>query len=628
MPSLILQFRSPWDTGWQLKGIFAEPDLSVTLSDVGWVGDVRFTLPRTQFDFLRLGDEVEIVNPADQSVLWSGKIVNLRYSSQIAQLEVTCRGLTEYLLDLPIDGILVRTADRTPFHASTLWRLACIAARRHWHRLAVPPDDLIGGVAARVADFRSQTLGDVWRFLIHQGKDLVLKASYHDSSGTIRLSLAERTTTVLPIPIHQFGDWELEYESRHIQNRILAPDKAEESQNLTPDPSFEDLTGSSWQVQHQQGTGGWTITRRNLGLLTDSASLCSHLTSLQVLLPPSSPPNAINIYTREPIPLVPKEDGSPNIYTVTVFARASASLGQLNAFLVRTDGVYIWHTPIPLQAGWRRYSWQWSIGPGGQPPAQYHFGIQPQGDTTVTLTIFLDSLLATRYYASAVTPQTMPLPVGASEDSLLPDNNAFLSSAIFATVLAVTPVSGTTYDLWIPGWSLSGRAGWKGHLWDPFSNTSWSFTVHSTNPHPAPDVLRVTLSAGALPTNQVLFMRFWSNPDGSGYPSEALYGIRYATEPLSDYEKPAYHTVHQQPEIIFRGTLTDWDEIVTPDQNLSVVGYPLPGDALPIVSNDITLHTGHIVAQRLIAGSRQFTFRALIRKMRQAQPVLRLRNRL
>ncbi len=625
MPSFILTVRSPWDVGWQLKGIVSHPDLSVTLSDVGWVGEVSFSLPRNELDFVRLGDEIELITTDDQSVLWTGKIVHLRYTSHLASFDVVARGIGEYLLDLPVDGILVRDPSRTPFYSSTLWRIASIAGRRHWHRLAVPSDPLIGGPAGRVADFRGQTLGDVWRFLLNQNKDLVLKPSYLDSKGTVLLAVAERSSTVTVIPIHQFGDWEVEYESRTIQNRILALDKGEESQNLIPDPSFEDITGHSWQVHHLQGSTDWTVRRVNYGQTPQSPTFVSHLTVLQVNLPASNPPTEIKVSTREPISLTANDDQTARTYTLTLYARGQGA--TIRGFLQKADtGAVTTGGVITLVPAWTRCTWQFGVGPSQA--GSYYVGVIIGGHTTDPVTVTCDHIIFTRYYGTGASPNTMPMAIGSADDSHLPDNNPFLSGAIYAPVLKVSWSTPPTYIIWLYGWNLSGLGGWRGDLWNPFTNESWSFTVDASDPHPAPDSLRVRFDSTEPAIGDVTyFVRLHTSPGGTGYASEALYGIRYAREALSDAEKSPYHQVHQEPQVIFRGSLTDWADLITPDGSLAIPGLALAQETLPIVSNQLHITTGKLISQTLTAGSREFTLRALFRKMKRDQATKRLTER-
>jgi hypothetical protein len=164
--NLRLIFRKPYELGYGIKRIVEDADFQFMLSHAGWVGNLQAFLPRPTFDDLRLGDEVEIVDERS-NVVWLGKIVRQRFTHDGKQ-QIDAKGLTEFLLDLPVDCVLYQS---TNWSVGQYWKAACQVARVHWSRLVTPSISVTDSLGTNSVDLRGQNLGSAYRFLLDMGFD-------------------------------------------------------------------------------------------------------------------------------------------------------------------------------------------------------------------------------------------------------------------------------------------------------------------------------------------------------------------------------------------------------------------------------------------------------------------------
>jgi len=405
--NLRLVFRKPYEFGYGIKRIVEDGDFQFTLSHAGWVGNLQAFLPRPTFDDLRLGDEVEIVDESGNAV-WLGKIVRQRFTHDGKQ-QIDAKGLTEFLLDLPVDCVLYQS---TNWSVGQFWKAACQVARVHWSRLVTPSISVTASLGTNSVDLRGQNLGSAYRFLLDMGFDVALKMQKESGTNRIIPQLQYRSDELVTLPIDFFADWSIEYDSSQVQNRLLlSPTNAEIFKNLLSDGSFEDYNSERWEIV---GSGsGWSVERKGVyDLGAERIIGIMEGTVLRVYIPQQSPAGFVDIRTRSEVEL------APGTYRMGIWAYSSATVGTINAFIGST-----FNTAVSIAAGLNYYEWTWNIT--SQTKAKVGFRIT--GSTSSALTVYLDAASLSRYLGR----NDLLRPVGSNDD-FLSEVDTFLAQSNFS----------------------------------------------------------------------------------------------------------------------------------------------------------------------------------------------------
>ena len=343
--NLRLIFRKAFEFGSGVKHIVEDADFQFTLNHAGWVGNLQAFLPRPIFDDLRLGDEVEVVDN-EGNVVWLGKIVRQRFTHDAKQ-QIEARGLTEFLLDLPVDCMLYQS---TNWNVGQFWKAACQVARVHWSRVVTPSVLVTDSLGTNSVDLRGQNLGSAYRFLLDSGFDVALKMQKESETHRIIPQLQYRSDKPVTLPIDFFADWSIEYDSSQVQNRILlAPTNSETFKNLLSDGSFEDYNSERWEIA---GSGtGWSVERRGVyDLSAERIVGIMEGTVLRVFIPSQSPAGYVDIRTRSEVEL------APGAYWMGIWAYSASAVGTINAFIGST-----FKPAFNISAGLNYYLWVLNI---------------------------------------------------------------------------------------------------------------------------------------------------------------------------------------------------------------------------------------------------------------------------
>ena len=586
--NLKLVIRESWEIGYGVKRIVDDADFEFTLSHAGWVGEMRLFLPRPDFDFLRLGDEIEVVNE-DNQVIWLGKVIRQEFDQSNKQI-ATVKGIMEWFYDLPVDAMMYQ---QTNWTLGQLWLSACMLSRVHHSRLIVPSaSGLTDDLGANMFDFRGHQLGDVFR-VITAKSDVVIDCSI-DELGRIKPQPVYRSEKTVILPRQAFGQWQLIYDASNVRNRIFVPPAEENLKNFILDGSFEDWNATNWEVS---GSGsGWSVVRKGIWDITNRNPSCQEATTLQVVIPAQSPAGSVTITTKN------ETEFKAGTVSVKCFVYSTTAAGQIQAFIGSTAG-----TALNIQAGWNLYSWSFNVS-----STRAKVSLKIYGTTSQTVSVNIDAVTVS--YAFSPFPRI----VGASESEFVPYEWAFLSSSFVSRVLKVTQVSGNQYDLWLAQ-TVKGIEGnvinAEGELWDFYYQREWRFIVNGV---PSTGVLRVTITKfpidNAAPYEGTT-MRLLKIAN-KGFTSEAYYGVRYETVSIPLSTLDAYLYVSSRPIVQFVGDLVDFKSIVPVDRQILVLQTFPEDEPLPIVSNQLTVKSGFVINQRITAGDSELTLRGLLRKMR------------
>jgi hypothetical protein len=600
--NLRVVIHQPWEVGYGIKHLIDDADVQFLLSHAGWVGELTLMLPRPDYDDVRLGDEVKVIDESGK-VWWLGKIVRQRFTHERVQ-QIQVRGLMEFFFDLPVDCVLAQ-----PFNwqAGALWQAACQVARSHWSRVLVPSRVVTDDVGSNQVDFRGQPLGAVYRFLLDKGLDVVLEVSEETATGRVKPSLISRHADPVTLPIEQFAEWEINYDAAGVQNRLLlVPTDAEIYKNLLTDGSFEDFNAAAWEVS---GTGtDWSVERNGIYLVGERIFGMMEGTVLRVFIPAQNPAGTVTVQTREQLEM------PTGTLKISVWAYASSSGGTIQAFFGSVFGA-----ALTIQQGINRYEWTFSVSSG----AKGKIGFKVTGQTTVGTTVYLDGASASLWNQA----NTLLRPVGSQED-FVSNPQTFLSRNNFFRVLRVTQ-NGSFYDLTTDrtAWQQHGTdrrvssipVGTTGELWDYYFQREWRFTVMDNYPS---HVLTVRIDRFP-PGNPVPYegclgrLFFWEGDQSKGM-SEVFYGVRYGDARLPSALGWAWLRTVSKPTIVFEGTLTGVEFLVEPTTTLRLLNFgPAEISVFPIVENQVTVKAGVVVAQKIRAGDRDLTFRGLLRKQQQ-----------
>jgi len=597
--NLRVVIHRPWELGYGIKHLIDDADFQFTLSHAGWVGNLQIFLPRPTFDDLRLGDEVEIVDKSG-NVVWLGEIIRQRFTHDAKQ-QVEVRGLTEFLLDLPIDCTLYQS---TNWSVGQFWKAACQVARAHWSRVVTPSISVTDSLETNSVDLRGQNLGAAYRFLLDSGFDVALKMQKESETSRVIPQLDYRSDELVTLPVDFFADWSIEYDSSQVQNRLLlSPTDAEIFKNLLPDGSFEDYAGQ-WEIA---GSGsGWSVERKGIYELgAERIVSIMEGTVLKVFIPAQSPAGSVDVRTRSEIEL------APGTYRMGIWAYSASAGGTINAFIGSS-----FNTAVNIQAGLNYYEWTWNI----TSQTRAKVGFRVQGTTSSPITVYLDAASLSRHLAYNSLLRTF----GSNEDFVSEVDTFICQSNLFR--VARVEQSGSNFLLYLDRgiWhSLDGTlgssvpAGTKGELWDYYYQYEWRFTVVSNNP---PYVLTVSIDKYP-PNNPAPYpgllgrILLWQGDENKAV-SEVYYGIRYGLLSLPSRLGFAAMRSLISPDVVFEGTLVKHDALIDPTAKLRLLRFGIEEiSVLPIVENQVTVRAGEVVAQKIKAGSRELTFRGLVRKM-------------
>jgi len=599
-----LVFRKSFELHYGVKHIVEDADFQFTLNHVGWVGNLQAFLPRPIFDDLRLGDEVEVVDD-EGNVVWLGKIVRQRFTHDAKQ-QIEAKGLTEFLLDLPIDCVLYQS---TNWNVGQFWKAACQVARVHWSRVVTPSVLVTDSLGTNSVDLRGQNLGSAYRFLLDSGFDVALKMQKESETNRIIPQLQYRSDKPFTLPIDFFADWSIEYDSSQVQNRILlAPTNIEIFKNLLGDGSFEDYNSERWEIA---GSGtGWSVERKGVHDLGSERIVgIMEGTVLRVYIPSQSPAGRVDVRTRSEIEL------APGTYRMGIWAYSPTAVGTINAFIGST-----FNTATNISAGLNYYQWTWNI----TTQTRAKVGFRVAGSTSSPLTVYLDAASLSRHLAY----NSLLRPYGSTED-FVSEVDTFLCQSNLFRVTRVEQ-SGSNFVLYLDRgiWhNLDGTlgsgvpVGTKGELWDYYYQYEWRFTVVANNP---PYVLTVSIDkyppGNPAPYTGLLGrILFWQGDENKAV-SEVHYGVRYGSLSLSSHLGFAAMRTLISPNIVFEGTLVKNDELIDPTGKLRLLRFGIEEiSVLPIVENQVTVRVGEIVAQKIKAGDRELTFRGLVRKITEQQ---------
>jgi hypothetical protein len=602
--NLRLIFRKPYEFGYGIKRIVEDGDFQFTLSHAGWVGNLQAFLPRPTFDDLRLGDEIEVVDESG-NVVWLGKIVRQRFTHDGKQ-QIDAKGLTEFLLDLPVDCVLYQSSN---WSVGQFWKAACQVARVHWSRLVTPSISVTDSLGTNSVDLRGQNLGSAYRFLLDMGFDVALKMQKESGTNRIIPQLQYRSDELVTLPIDFFADWSIEYDASQVQNRLLlSPTNAEIFKNLLSDGSFEDYNSERWEIV---GSGsGWSVERKGVyDLGAERIIGIMEGTVLRVFIPQQSPAGYVDIRTRSEVEL------APGTYRMGIWAYSAAAVGTINAFIGST-----FNTAVSISAGLNYYEWTWNI----TSHTRAKVGFRITGSTSSPLTVYLDAASLSRYLGR----NSLLRPVGSNDD-FLSEVDTFLAQSNLFKITRVEP-SGTNFNLYLDRgiWhSLDGTlgsgvpAGTKGELWDYYYQQEWRFTVVANNPP-----YRLTVSIDKYPPGNPapyvgLLGRilFWQGDENKAA-SEAYYGVRYGSLSLPSNLGFAAMRSLVAPNIVFEGTVVGQDVLIDPTGKLRLLRFGIAEiSILPIVENVVTVRAGEVVAQKIKAGDRELTFRGLVRQILEQQ---------
>jgi len=592
--NLRVVIHQPWEVGYGIKHLIDGADVQCLLSHAGWVGELTLMLPRPDYDDVRLGDEVKVIDESGR-VWWLGKIVRQRFTHERVQ-QIQARGLMEFFFDLPVDGVL---ANPFNWQAGALWQAACLVARTHWSRVLVPSVTVTDDVGSNPVDFRGQPLGAVYRFLLDKGLDVVLDVSEETATGRVKPSLISRPADPVTLPIEQFAEWEIHYDAAGVQNRLLlVPTDAEIYKNLLTDGSFEDFNAAAWEVS---GTGtGWIVERKGIYELGAERIVgMMEGTVLRVFIPAQNPAGTVTVQTREQLEM------PSGTLKISLWAYASSSGGTIQAFFGSVFG-----SALTIQQGINRYEWTFSISSG----AKGKIGFKVTGRTTTGTTVYLDGASASLFGQANI----LLRPVGSQED-FVSTPQTFLSRNSFFRVLGVTQ-NGSYYDLTTDRTSwLTISIGTTGELWDYFFQREWRFTVMGNNPV---HVLTVRIDkfppGNPVPYEGCLGRLLFLDGDLNKGMSEAFFGVRYGEARLPSALALAWLRTVSKPTIVFEGTLTGVNFLVEPTKTLRLLNFgPAEISVFPIVENQVTVKEGVVVSQKIRAGDRDLTFRGLLRKQQQ-----------
>jgi len=601
--NLRLIFRKSWELDGGIKHIVDDADFQFMLSHAGFVGDLQITLPRPDYDDLRLGDEVEVVDEAS-NVIWLGKIIRQRFTYDGKQ-QIQARGIGEFLLDLPVDCVLYQSTNWT---VGQLWKAACQVARAHWSRCVVPSATVTDDLGVTTVDLRGQNLGAVYRFVLDKGHDVVLQMN-KDEIGRIVPQLIARPALAVTLPVDFFAEWSIDYDASSVQNRLLlVPADNEIFKNLLGDGSFEDYNSERWEVV---GSGsGWSVERK--GIYEFGAERVVGImegTTLRIIIPAQSPAGYVDIRTRSEIEL------APGTYRITVWGYAPAAGGTINAFIGSS-----FQSALNIAAGLNIYQWTFNV----TAQTRAKVGFRVTGSTASAVTVYLDAVSLSRYLGY----NNLLRPFGSNED-IISDFSTFLSIANLFRVIGVEP-SGSNFKLYLDrgGWhSPSGvlgsavPAGTKGELWDYYYQQEWRFTVVNNYP---PNVLTVSIDKYP-PGNPAPYVGLlgrillWQGDENKGM-SEVHYGVRYSLLSLPSRLGFAALPILASPNIVFEGTLVGYDELISPTSKLRLLNFGAAEiSELPIVENQVTVRAGEVVAQKIKAGDRELSFRSFVRQIIEQQ---------
>lgn len=605
--NLRLVIRQPWELGYGIKRIVDDADFEVPLSQAGWVGEMRVNLPRPDFDFVRLGDEIE-VRDEKGNILWAGKIVFLNYSSKSNTFSLSALGLMEYLYDLPVDAQFPDIG--SDWDAGKVWEKSCVLARIHSSRINHSGLGAVENSLDRKLDFRGRTLGDVYRSILNANIDIIITPEMNDY-GIIKPKISLRSEEVHKISRDSFSDWELEYDARKIVNRLLAMERDEQRKNILQDCSFEDFHSLSWEVFGSGPNGslpyGALVKRRSPVIENTYLHLFSHATVLYVYIPRQNPAGFVQIQTRNPLSFTRRGiDGSPISWQIRVWCYSLSSVGSIQVFVGNTAGI-----AVNLQEGWNNYSWSFSFNADIQ--AKVAFRII--GTTSADVSVDLDHAEVVSSEANA--SPAPPLLVGATDSQIIADG-AFYSSARISRVLRVEKISSNQYEISTYGSPFgSSLLGMEVEIWDYWYILRWKGVINSVLD---PNTIRVTITENLSGFDPYIgtTIRVLRNPSTGEGTSECFYGVRYGTEVLSGtQEKRAYLRTYSQPEIRFVGSLVGYPKLILPDGQLEVLGFFGQRSVfpLPIFENLLTVKAGEVVVQKISAGSRELTLRGLMRKI-------------
>ncbi|MCS7187954.1 MAG: hypothetical protein RMK89_13515 [Armatimonadota bacterium] len=589
--NLRLVIRQPWELGYGIKRIVDDADFEVPLSQAGWVGEMRLNLPRPDFDFVRLGDEIEVYNDKEQ-LLWGGKVVHVRYDkSNVAQ--ITAKGLCEFAYDLPVDSLW--GAQGVSWSPQVLWTRACNVARQHWSRLVAEAETINNPTIPEPIDFRFRTLGDVWRMLIQMNADVVVKPSLETVKSIpnrLMLKLALRSATPIRIHRDELGDWELEYDSRQVQNRMLVTYKNEQPSNMLPEFSFEDATSVAWE---RTGSGsGWAVElwQAHYGAI---APWCSHNSMLYISIPNQSPAGSVEIRTKDKINF----GESTKTFVIGVWVNGSG-LGEVFEIYIGTTRIL----QMTLPYGWTFITQSFNAS------GQHQVRFRVIGITTSHVIVYLDHALLVQTSSLSLAP---PLLVGSAETRKLA---TMLTNDMAARVLRSSVYSGSVWQVYAPtglAWT-SDLVGQKVEMWRFGSDKHVSERVVGTITQVVDNnTIRVNITENPTSSSAGSFVGGCIRLLESG---EAFFGVKYQTLVVANNsEAVAMLKALSKPVITLRATVHERERIIPVDGELIIPEFFDVQESFPVVSNTLVVRAGELIAQKIEAGSQELTLRGFMRKI-------------
>jgi len=590
--NLKLIIRKPWELGYEIKRIVEDADFELPLNQAGWVGEMMINLPRPDFDFVRLGDEIEVYPEGATAPIWVGKVVYARYDqSNVAQ--VIARGLCEFAYDLPVDALYgAQNSSRTP---QILWNSAGNIARQHWSRLIAESETISSPTIPEPIDLRGRTFGDVWRMLLQLNADVVVKPSLETVrlvSNRLAMKLALRSATPIRISRDQFSEWELEYDSRQVQNRFLVTYRSEQPENMFPDFSFEDPTTAGWVVT---GSGsGWSVQRlqAHYGSI---APWCSHTSMLYFSIPAQSPPGSVVLKTKDKINF----GEETRQFSIACWVNGNG-LGEV---------FEIWIGATRIAQVSPAYGWQF-ISQAFSTSGQYQVSFKVVGTTNADVVVFLDHVLLVPATSLSLAP---PLIVGAAETNKLA---TLIANDMAARILRCSVYSGSVWEIFAPtglSW-ISDLVGVKVELW------RWGNASNVSS--------RAIGTITSVIDQNTIRVNITENPEGISpgnfdggvirllESGEAYYGVRYQTVVVANAaEAVALMKALSQANIFLKALIPKTDSIIPVDAELVVPEFANVQPSFPVVSNTLIVKAGELVAQRIEAGSQELTLRGFMRKL-------------
>lgn len=590
--NLKLIIRKPWELGYGIKRIVEDADFELPLNQAGWVGEMMINLPRPDFDFVRLGDEIEVYPEGATAPIWVGKVVYARYDqSNVAQ--VIARGLCEFAYDLPVDALYgAQNSSWTPL---SLWTSAGNIIRQHWSRIVAESESILSPTIPEPIDLRGRSFGDVWRMLLQLNADVVVKPSLKTVrlvSNRLAMKLALRSATPIRISRDQFSEWELECDSRQVQNRLLVTYRSDQPENMFPDFSFEDPTTAGWVVT---GSGSEWLAQRMQAHYNNVAPWCSHVSMLYILIPAQSPAGSVVIKTKDKINF----GEETRQFSIACWVNGKG-LGEVFEIWIGATRI----AQVALADGWQFISQTFSTS------GQYQVSFKVIGTTNANVIVFLDHVLLVPATLLSLAP---PLIVGAAETNKLA---TLIANDMAARILRCSIYSGSVWEVFAPtglDWT-SNLVGEKVELWrwgGPFYASERAIgTIASVIDQ---NTIRVNITEAPE----------WASPNSfvggvirlleSG---EAFYGVRYQTIVVANnVEAVALMKAMRQANIFLKALIPKTDSIIPVDAELVVPEFANVQPSFPVVSNTLIVKAGELVAQRIEAGSQELTLRGFMRKL-------------